>query len=160
MKNTIQILTIVITLAITSLVNAQSPYDPCECSQRMEKSIVYGGSNIVSHQGVKYVFYAYYKPEKYSCAKININESSNITEEAFEKVLEKNSTYQMLLRAGKVWNKGLVGKIYFEATSVSEIEEKVKKEAMQYATPNTTLKAIKLDVDYQSYFKKFPTCKN
>jgi len=66
----------------------------------------------------------------------------------------------MLVEAGVVRQKSIVGKIYWKASSVSEVEEAQKEKAMEYNYSNLTLKAIDLDVDFETPFSKFKTCSN
>lgn len=120
--------------------------------------MVFGSSNIITHDGVRYMFYAYYKPDKNSCFQRYTNDASKITVEAFEKILRQHPTYKMLQEAGKVRQDGLVGRIYWEASSVANVESEQKAKAMEYTYSNVTLKLIELDVDYETPIGKFKTC--
>jgi hypothetical protein len=163
MKNKIQILIITIALFLTGVVNAQDPFNPfdnCDCNQKMERDFVFGGSNIITHNGVRYMFYAYYKPEKNSCFQRYTNESDSMTVKAFEEALRKHPTYIMLQKAGKVTHDGLVGRTQWRMGSVQEVEEEQKTKAMEYTYGNVTFKPIELDVDYETPFSRFKTCSN
>ncbi len=160
---TIQFVTLTFLLVFATVMQAQdihNPYDNCECTDRMERDHVFGGSIIVTYKGVRYMFYDYYKPEKNTCFQNYLNESSSITVEAFKEKLLEHPTFKMLVDAGVVRQKSIVGKIYWKASSVSEVEEAQKEKAMEYNYSNLTLKAIDLNVDFETPFSKFKTCSN
>jgi hypothetical protein len=161
MKNTMQLFLVALTILVTTTVKAQDPWNPfdnCDCNQKMERDFVFGGSNIIYNYPNTYIFYAYFKPDKNSCFQRYTNKASSMTEEAFEKVLDQNPTYKMLKKAGKVTHEGLVGKAYWSSTTVEEIVKNLKEVTMKYAPSEQVLKAIELDVDYETPFSQFKTC--
>jgi|GEM_PF-1191913 hypothetical protein len=161
MKNTMQLFLVALTILVTTTVKAQDPWNPfdnCDCTQKMERDIIFGGSNIVYDKGVTYIFYAYFKPDKNSCFQNYTNKATSMTVEAFENALDQNPTYKMLKKAGKVDREGLIGDIYWSSTTVEEIVKNLKEATMKYASSEQVLKAIELDADYEISFSQFKTC--